>query len=211
MNEDQEYIYEMIVNKVRMGFDAKEVIQEMILEQVEDEELEDEVSEDWINETVAAEFKKVKQESKTWSHPTDPEKLAKAFDELCAQNIIALHNAGFETSDGEQEVVDIEIQLRDNGKQSDGYCFYHEQDLERAIDPDSKNLMIAFQKINNSDDAVTLAVGKIVAAKLREHGFTIRWNENPQQKIEIVDINWHKQYNEDDEAHFEHARVLDLL
>jgi hypothetical protein len=160
MTENQEFIYESIVSQVRMGFLPIDEIKDNIIEEIEDNGFEDEISEDWANEQINKEWENLISESKNWNSPTDNERLTEAFDELCDKNIIALHNAGFETSDGEYEVVEVERALRENGKMSDGYCFYHEQDLARAISKDNPSLYIAFQKINNEDDKVSIEVGK---------------------------------------------------
>lgn len=135
------------------------------------------------------------EESKNWQRPTDTEKLISAFDELCKNNIIALHFAGYTTRDGEYEVVEVERALRSRGKKSDGYCFYHEQDLGSAVFPEQPSLMLAFQKINNSDDETTVKVGKKVIEVLEKHGFKIKWDETPTRKIEILDFAWQKIYD----------------
>ena len=90
MTENQEFIYESIFNQVRMGFSSIEEIQESTLEEVEDNEFEDEISEEWINSTIENEYKKLVAESRNWKSPTDTEKLVKAFNEICKENIVAL-------------------------------------------------------------------------------------------------------------------------
>ena len=159
MTENESFIYESIYNHVRTGFLPIDDIKEYVLEEIEDNEFSNEISEAWANETIEKEVAQLKKESQTWSKPTDTDKLIQAFDQLCKENIIALHNAGFTSSDGHYECVEVESALREAGKQSDGYCFYHEQDLARAIVLKEPSLMIAFQKVNNSDDAVTIQVG----------------------------------------------------
>ena len=101
MTENEAFIYESIFNQVRMGFLSLDEIQENILEEIEDNEFEDEISEEWAFDKIREENQKLLSESKQWKSPTDTERLIKAFDELCDQNIVALHNAGYTTSDGE--------------------------------------------------------------------------------------------------------------
>lgn len=210
LTEDQEYILEMITTKVNMGFDDADFIKEMAKDTAQDEEMHKSVSDSWIDKTVDQKVSEQLEASKSWPSPTDPEKLAMAFNELCKSKIIALHLAGFTTSDGERDIVEIEQDLRSRGVISDGYCFYHEQDLQRAVDPAQKNLMIAFQKIDNNDDYVTVAIGLIVSDKLRKYGFKVNWNESVNQKIKIEDINWQKVYKTEDEQ-FDHERVVNLM
>jgi len=196
MTENQEFIYESIVSQVRMGFLPIDEIKDNIIEEIEDNGFEDEISEEWANEQIDNEWENLISESKNWKSPNDTERLTEAFDELCDQNIIALHNAGFETSDGEYEVVEVERALRENGKMSEGYCFYHEQDLARAISKDKPSLYIAFQKINNEDDKVSIEVGKKVVEVLKHHGFAVDWNESANTKILIPNFKWQRIYDE---------------
>ena len=196
MTENEAFIYESIENQVRMGFLSLDEIKDNILDEIEDNEFENEISEDWATQHIEAEWQSRLNETKTWKSPTDTERLIAAFDELCDQNIIALHNAGYTTSDGEYEVVDVEQKLRDNGIVSNGYCFYHEQDLSRAIAKEDPSLYIAFQKVDNEDDDVTIAVGKKVVEVLKKHQFEVDWNESPTSKILIPNFKWELFYDE---------------
>jgi ethanolamine utilization protein EutQ (cupin superfamily) len=193
-----------------MGFMDAEDIEAMIIEQVEDEEMQDEISEKWIREMIKQKFSELRASSKSWPKPTDTERLAVAFNNLCKRKIVALHNAGYTTSDGEDEVIEVERELRSHGIVSDGYCFYHEQDLERAIDPDDRSLWIAYQKVNNEDENVTLEVGRIVAEELRKQGFTVNWNDDVNEKIEVQNIRWQKLYDEDD-FRYDHSNVIEIM
>ena len=211
MTENQEFIYESIVSQVRMGFLPIDEIKDNIIEEIEDNGFEDEISEDWANEQIDNEWENLISESKNWKSPNDTERLTEAFDELCDKNIIALHNAGFETSDGEYEVVEVERALRENGKMSDGYCFYHEQDLARAISKDNPSLYIAFQKINNEDDKVSIEVGKKVVEVLKHHGFAVDWNESANTKILIPNFKWQRIYDENNRDLQDYNDVIERM
>lgn len=211
MTENEKFIYESIFNQVRMGFLSLDEIQENIIEEIEDNEFEDEISEEWAFDKIKEEFQKLLAESKKWKSPTDTERLIKAFDELCDENIIALHNAGYTTTDGEYEVVDVESELQENEVQSNGYCFYHEQDLARAIDIENPRLYIAFQKVNNADDAITIEVGKRVAEVLINNDFKIIWNGLAQSKIEIPGFRWQKIFDENARDLQDYSEVVDRI
>ncbi len=211
MTENQEFIYESIVSQVRMGFLPIDEIKDNIIEEIEDNGFEDEISEEWANEQIDNEWENLISESKNWKSPTDTERLTEAFDVLCDQNIIALHNAGFETSDGEYEVVEVERALRENGKMSDGYCFYHEQDLARAISKDNPSLYIAFQKINNEDDKISIEVGKKVVEVLKHHGFAVDWNESANTKILIPNFKWQRIYDENNRDLQDYNDVIERM
>ncbi|SHM28877.1 DUF6891 domain-containing protein [Flavobacterium chilense] len=211
MTENEEFIYESIFNQVRMGFLSLDEIKENILEEIEDNEFEDEISEQWANDLIDNEYQKVLTESEKWSKPTDTDRLITAFDELCKENIIALHNAGYTTSDGEYEVVQVEQELNDRRKASTGYCFYHEQDLSRAVITEDPSLYIAFQKINNSNVDVTIAVGKKVAEILKKNGFEVKWNEQATTKILIPDFKWQLLYDESNRDLLNYENVVELM
>jgi len=211
MTENQEFIYESIVSQVRMGFLPIDEIKDNIIEEIEDNGFEDEISEDWANEQIDKEWGNLISESKNWKSPNDTERLTEAFDELCDQNIIALHNAGFETSDGEYEVLEVERALRENGQMSDGYCFYHEQDLARAIAKDNPSLYIAFQKINNEDDKISIEVGKKVVEVLKHHGFAVDWNESANTKILIPNFKWQRIYDENNRDLQDYNDVIERM
>lgn len=211
MTENEEFIYESIFNQVRMGFLSIDDIKENIMEEIEDNEFEDEISEAWAFEKIDEEYQKLLVESKQWKSPTDTEKLIKAFDELCDQNIIALHNAGYTTSDGEYEVVEVERELRENEVESDGYCFYHEQDLARAIDPENPSLYIAFQKVDNSDEETTIGVGNKVAEVLKNNGFELNWDGSAKRKIEIPGFKWQQIFDREGRDLQDYSEVIDRM
>jgi hypothetical protein len=211
MTENEEFIYESIFNQVRMGFYSVPEIKENIVEEIKDNGFDEEISEKWAFEQIENEFTKLLEESKSWKKPTDSERLIEAFDELCKQNIIALHKAGYTTSDGEDEVVEVEISLRENDVISDGYCFYHEQDLARAISPENSSLYIAYQKIDNSDDKITLEVGQKVVKVLTEKGFEVEWNNDVRKKILIPDFKWQYMYSEQKRDLLDYNEVVEMM
>lgn len=211
MTENEAFIYESIFNQVRMGFLSLDEIQENIREEIEDNEFEDEISEEWAFDKIREEYQKLLAESKQWKSPTDTEKLIKAFDALCDENIIALHNAGYTTSEGEYEVVEVERELQENEVESDGYCFYHGQDLERAVAIENPGLFIAFQKVDNDDDQATIEVGKRVAEVLINNDFKIKWDGSARTKIEIPGFKWQKIFNEDDRDLQDYSEVVDRM
>jgi len=211
MSENEEFIYQSIYNQIRMGFHSIDEIKANVIEEIEDNEFEKEISSEWVNRTIKREFDILKVESETWKHPTDTERLITAFEELSKFKIIALHNAGYTTRDGEDEVLEIERKLKELDKKSDGYCFYHEQDLERALAPNNPNLLIAFQKVNNSNDEITIAIGKKIVEVLKNNNFKVNWNETVDNKIELTGFSWKKIYNSLDENILDHQRVLKLM
>lgn len=211
MTENEEFIYESIFNQVRMGFLSITEIKENIIEEIEDNGFDEEISEEWAHEIIKGEYNKLSSERKNWKNPTDTEKLIEAFDELCKENIIALHNAGYTTSDGEYEVVEVEKSLHESQVTSEGYCFYHEQDLSRAINIENPSLYLAFQKVDNSDDKVTLDIGKKIAAVLTSKGFKVEWNEDVSSKILLPNFKWQYFYDENNRDIMNYDETIKLM
>lgn len=211
MTENEAFIYESIVAQVRMGFLSMEEIQDNIIEEIEDNELTDEISEKWAFTHIENEWKKQLNASKKWQHPTHTQRLIKAFDDLCDHNIIALHNAGYTNSDGEYEVVEVERALREKNRTSDGYCFYHEQDLSRAIADENPCLYLSFNKVDNTDSDVTISIGKKVVEILKQHGFAVEWEESSTRKIMLPNFKWQMQYAEDGRDLWDYSEVLQRM
>lgn len=211
MTENAKFIFESIKNQLRSGFFSADEVKANVMEEIEDNGFEDEISEEWAWEHIDEEYERLISESQRWKYPTDTEKLIVAFNELCDLNIIALHNAGYTTSDGEYEVIEVETFLRANNVVSEGYCFYHGQDLERALTDKNSCLLIAFQKIDNEDDAVTVAVGKKVVEVLKNNGFEVEWNQSPTSKIMLPNFKWQLLFDESNYELLDYEAVAERM
>ncbi len=210
MTENQEFIYNSIVTQVKMGFFSLEELEENILEEIEDNELEDEISEEWALKTINEEFAKHKELAKSFKKSSDTERLIKAFDSLCKNNIIALHNAGYTSSEGDYEAVEVEVELRKNNVISDGYCFYHQQDLEGVIECKG-NLYLRFNKVDNEDDDVSVKIGKRIVEILKQYDFNIEWDETANQRIKIKDFEWQWVYDESNRDLLDYDKVVEMM
>lgn len=177
-----------IQQEVHFGFDSEtEILQSAWDYGIEDE---DQLDEHWLRQVIGEYYRRHQEESKGWSRPTDFDRLAKAFDELNSEGIIALHKAGYTKQDGYSDVGEV-IHMLDSPIKPLGYCFYHTQDLERAIDPEIQNLFLAFDDIRQ-DDEHALLVGRKIVAKLNENGLKTEWDGTIDQRIEIKNIYWQK-------------------
>jgi len=198
MNSNEKYVHDIITTQIKMGFKSVEELLEYVTELIQDEQLEKDVDESWAKELIEQEYaKRMNAATNDWGYPTDPFLLADAFNELRGLGIIAIHNAGYTTSDGETDAVEIENALREHGIRSEGYCFYHEQDLERALDENNPMLLLAFQKVDNSDPAITEKIGQLIIEVLRKNKLNATWSGNVNEKILISPILWNKVYEKD--------------
>lgn len=188
-NEDlKQDVIDLIRQEVLFGFaDEAE-----ILEATWDLEADygETLNEEWLKQTIADYYTAYQEESRRWKQPTDFDRLARAFDMLNREKIIALHKAGYTKQDGYSDVSEVISMLSSSIKPA-GYCFYHTQDLERAIDPTIRNLFLAFDSIPQNDEQAVLIGNKIVAT-LHENGLKTAWDGTVDQRIEIKDICWQK-------------------
>lgn len=181
-------VIDLIRQEVLFGFDNEAEILEATwdLEADYGEELDGE----WVRHMIAKYYNTRQTESRQWERPTDFDRLARSFDELNREKIIALHKVGYTKQDGYSDVGEVKVHLK-AGVKPVGYCFYHTQDLERAIDPEIRNLFLAFDDIGQ-DDEKAVWVGKKIVTTLNENGLKTEWNGTIDQRIEIKDIRWQK-------------------
>jgi hypothetical protein len=182
MNETEIYILNAIRKWVWSGFYSPDQVDSMI-----DDILEDGVDEHSLRSAIAPEFKKKATEEQKWPKETDCDRLDKAFDALHVKGICALHNAGYEMSDGYSEVAEV-VHGKDNYQ---GYCFYHGQDVEGAME--GHGLMIAFGHLND-DPTRTVEIGKAVSASLEAAGLEVVWDSSAESRIEIPKFQWKRRY-----------------
>ena len=150
---------------------------------------------DWIDQLIQEEFQKHQKAALSWEQPTDPEKLLAVFNELRKLNIIALHKAGPNNSSGRSDAAWIHSKMLAEDILSAGYCFYHEQNLENALE--QGELMIAFGMIDETTDAATKKLGELIYGHLAKAGFSLSWDGEAKTKIKITNISWQKAYSDD--------------
>jgi hypothetical protein len=195
---------EQIEKDVLMGFESAEDMIESIAEMFEEE---DDFDEDWLAETIEAYCNEHRDNSFNWSKPTDFDRLDAAFTELIKQKIVCLHNAGYTKQDAIGDCEEAIDALDDIGIEAIGYCYYHNQDLQGAIDPTSRTLLLGYDSFID-DSKETLMIANAIVAVLKAHHFAITWNGTIQQRIQIDNINWQKVPDDKD---WSMGRVIDIL
>lgn len=184
MNDAEQEILDAIKTWVWSGFHAPTEVDSMIDEMLEDD-LEDDVDEGLLRAAALAEFDKKRAAEKGWPSVTDCDRLDKAFAILNGGGVIAIHNAGYTMSDGHEEVAEA-LQARDD-RGPQGYCFYHGQDLERALA--GEGLMLAFGGIR-ADRGESLKVGQMICQALRAAGLGVAWAGDPETRISLPSFDW---------------------
>ena len=188
---------------VLMGFDNKEEIFDSITDMFYTEELD----EDWLKTVIDSKYDKHQLESLQWEKPTDFDRLVSSFDSLINQKIVCLHVSGPTRQDGIYNCEELIKELRKNGFEPMGYCFYHMQDLERAVEPESRNLYLGFDSAVQDDDEA-LVVGNMICKALSQNGLAYLWNNTVDERILIENLNWQKVPDDED---YGEKRVLKIL
>jgi len=124
-------------------------------------------------------------------------RLRKVFDILNKEQIIAIDFAGYTLDDGFDEVGEVFRFMKENDIPRKGYCFYHQQDIERAMDESIRCLYLAFHSMNG-DKQVAFEVGKRIVELLVENGFDVTWDESIDSRIMINDFWWDKVFDGED-------------
>ena len=174
-----------IATLINSGFYGEDEVLEIIEEQFIDED----ISFDSIEKSVSLKYNEKIAIEEKWSENTDFDRLKKCFDDLSKEKIVAIHNAGYTLNEGIEDSFQIFYHLQDKKLKPEGFCFYHFQDIEEAIEYDS--LFLAFGDFENSEEKA-LENGKKIVDVLGKNGFTTIWDENINKRIKIKPFHWKK-------------------
>lgn len=188
---------------ILFGFENEHLLLENIRELFYDE---NDFDETWLKHEIDYRLKKHKEDSLKWQKPTDFDRLVKSFDELNKKKIVSIHKAGYTKSDGENDCFEIITELNEIGICAKGFCYYHTQDLERAIGKEQM-LFIGFDSFNGND-ALAKEVAEEIISVLTKNGFTIKWNGSLDSRIEILNIHWKKAV---DSIDYNYSRVFEIM
>jgi hypothetical protein len=125
-----------------------------------------------------------------WPAVTDCDRLERAFAALTKRGIIALENAGNTQSDGYSDFVE-RYEASKKKKAVIGYCFYHGQDLERAVR--GEGLYLAFGPADPEDEeAAGARIGGMVKEELERTGLAVEWNGTFSKRIAVPTLVWQR-------------------
>ena len=170
---------------IKIGFYSDDEI----LEIIDDEFIEEDISQDLIS-NLLLENKENLEELKEDSD--DFVKLSKAFDDLTKENIISIHNAGYDIEEGVQDSFELFTHLKNNKYEPIGFCFYTFEDIENAIEENELN--IAFGDFEY-DEKKGLEIAKNIVNVLKSYDFEIDWNESVDELILIKGFDWKKHFD----------------
>lgn len=128
--------------------------------------------------------------------------LEEVFKNLATKSIVAVHNCGYDFSEGVDDIFELYIHLVNNSYSPLGFCFYTFEDVEEAISENT--LKITFGDFNRSENDA-FKIGQTIFKYLKEANFDVKWNESINNPIEIHNFVWDKKYLPDKEYELEGA------
>jgi hypothetical protein len=138
---------------------------------------------------IEAEIARKAAAERKWEAETDCDRLDRVFNALNESGIIALQNAGMTQGEGLEDVTEVYDSLGWDDSAVVGYCFYHGQDLDRAVA--GRGLLLTFGDIKGTDEK-GVEVGETIRSALETEGFEVSWSGNIDTRILIPRIEWKK-------------------
>lgn len=108
--------------------------------------------------------------------------LENAFIKLAGENIIAIHNCGYDIEEGVTDAFELFVHLKNNKYDPGGFCFYTFEDVEEAIE--NNKLKITFGDFENNPDKA-LEIGKIIFSTLKEANFDVNWTKQLTTRLKF--------------------------
>lgn len=180
--EELDYEIDLLI---KSGFFSEDEIFEIIEDEFIDEELDLDLS-----RHIGKRFAELTEGLKTGE---DFLNLSDAFRNLSQENIICIHNAGFDIEEGIQDSFELYTHILNNKLEVEGFCFYSFEDIETAIYENKLNIAFGDFEL---DESKALEIGKTIADCLRENGFDIIWEETVDEQIVIEDFEWKKAFDD---------------
>lgn len=176
-----------IAAMVRSGFYDRERLIEIFTEEMYPP---GELDSNDVASSIDAQFAEYAREKLTYPPTTDCDRLDTAFEDMNERGVIALQNAGYTQSEGFDDVGEVYSQHPD--KESIlGYCFYHGQDLQRAIS--GGGLFFAFGPVDPADEqTIGIKVGTVVRAALEQAGLSVDWDGTFEKRLSVPKLDWQK-------------------
>jgi hypothetical protein len=143
------------------------------------------VSEAQAREIVERLWPERLDEQETWTEPTDPDRLERAFAALEQAGIVARENFACCQGCGMAEIgaeMDDEPTVR-------GFVFFHHQCTRSAAQ--GHGLSLHYGGFDGSEESAR-AVGQEVVAALTAAGLSTRWDGDPGKAIDVIPLEWHK-------------------
>jgi len=183
LEEEIEYVKDLLV---KSGFFDVEEIREILEDQFIEEEIDFSKRNISLNDSDSINFNR----------------LERVFEALASEDIVAIHNCGYDLDEGVGDAFELYVHLKNNKFSPKGFCFYSFEDIEYSIW--DEKLKITFGDFENSEEKA-LEIGKIVEDYLKAENFSIIWDGTVNNQIEINPFKWDKSFDGDKDYEIEGA------
>ena len=180
MTDIEQHVADSVRQWVWSGFYTHSDIEQMIADIVDDD-----CDVDELKSLIGPRLREKQRVERQWPAHTDCDRLDQVFHDLHEQGICALANAGYTMSDGYSDVAEAVADAPENHYR--GFCFYHGQDVERAVE--GHGVMLAFGDLAD-DEARSVRVGQVIVEALRQAGFAVDWDGSTQTRINLPAFDW---------------------
>lgn len=198
----KEEIFEALNFTINSGYFSQEEITEYSKEYL-NEIFEEHGKELSNNELIVKLISEANHSSSNSAGTDNFKRLRKVFDLLNKEQIIALDYAGFDQSEGHEDVGVVVTFMQENNIPRKGYCFFHQQDIERSMDPEIRNLFLSFHSTDGNEKKA-LEIGNRIVSLLLQNNFSVHWDGTLNKRIMIDNFVWDKKYDQQD-THVERA------
>ncbi len=131
-------------------------------------------------------------EEASWPWPTDRDRLGRAFSELEGNGILVRQNYLCCLTCGQSAIIN---EIEDADVPVHGYCFFHAQDADIAMETGA--LWLAFGSWAadenhpcQTDGCFAWNVGMTIDQALRDQGLRTKWDGSHETRMCVVGIDW---------------------
>jgi len=147
----------------------------------------------WIQAFAERTLARKRAAEAQWPEVTDNDRLERAFVRMNEQGICAVQWAGNDMDEALEAVIDALREADEAGVAEDHYwgvCFFHSQDMDRALD--GQGLLLAFDAIGSEAEADMVRVGRKVCDALEQEGLKPNWNGRANSRIDVPSLRWQR-------------------
>ena len=176
---------QLVTQLVWSGFYSSLEIMEIVLDEFEPglQQSEDEVTLA-LSQVVVQQRRAKSRAQEDWPPVTDCDKLEAAFSQLNQAGIIALHNVGYSQAQGLEEVNAEYLSCPRRG-----YCFYHFEDVARALQ--GEGLYLFYGSHDEQVEGVE-QIGRELQQLFRDGGFQVEWNGSAEKRLLLHPFHWQR-------------------
>ena len=189
------YLQTELIALLRGGHASREAIAQTLLAEMLPEGSDAAEAAAWVDAQLAA----LRQEQQGWPAVTDCDRLDAAFAALRQQGIVCLPHAGDTPGDGLAAFRQALAAMPEHERaRVTGYCFFHGQDLARALS--DHLLWLTFgphpQQKLPQQKACAQQTGRLIAAALENEGLRAEWSCNGSsaggERICVQPFTWQR-------------------